>query len=64
MINASGQFERYYYQTAPAFAGGNGWRKAGDTSTDQKDTTVSAGNAVIILRRDAAGVDWSTNVPF
>ena len=64
MINASGQFERFYYQTAPVFAGGNGWRKAGDSSTEQKDTTVPAGNAVIILRRDTAGVDWSTNVPF
>ena len=64
MINSAGEFERYYFQTAPVFAGGNGWRKAGDSSTDQKDIQVPAGIAVIILRRDAAGVDWSTNVPF
>jgi uncharacterized protein (TIGR02597 family) len=64
MINASGQFERYYYQTAPVFAGGNGWRKAGDSATDQKDATVPAGSAIIVLRRDSSGIDWSTNKPF
>ena len=64
MLDASGQFERYYYQTAPLFAGGNGWRKAGDSSTDQKDAPIPAGSAIIVLRRNSSAVDWSTAVPF
>jgi hypothetical protein len=64
MVTGSGQFERYYFQSAPPFAGGNGWRKAGDSATDQKDATVPAGSAIIVLRRDSSGIDWSTNKPF
>jgi uncharacterized protein (TIGR02597 family) len=64
MVTGAGQFERYYYQNAPVFAGGDGWRKAGDNATDQKDATVPAGGAIIVLRRDSAGIDWSTNKPF
>jgi hypothetical protein len=64
MVDSSGQFERFYYQTAPVFAGGNGWRKAGDITTDQKDVSISAGSAIIVLRRDVSGIDWSTTKPF
>lgn len=64
MVTNEGQFERYYYQSAPVFAGGNGWRKAGDNATDQAAATVPAGSSIIVLRRDASGIDWSTNKPF
>ena len=36
--NGAGDLVRYYYQTAPAFAGGNGWRRAGDTRTDRSSS--------------------------
>ena len=64
-INDLGRFDIFYYQEAPSFAGGNGWRKLGaSTSTDQKGTVIPAGRSIIILRRSETGFTWTTNVPF
>jgi len=64
-VNDAGQFDIFYYQQAPIFAGGNGWRKLGaSASADQKDSVIPAGRSIVVLRRDAAGINWSTNVPF
>jgi hypothetical protein len=64
MLNTSGSFDRFYYQDAPPFAGGTGWRKAGDDSTPQDDVDVLAGTAVIIYRRSADDINWSSTKPF
>ena len=64
-VNDAGQFDIFYYQQAPIFAGGNGWRKLGaGASTDQKDSVIPAGRSLVVLRRDTSGIDWTTNVPF
>jgi uncharacterized protein (TIGR02597 family) len=64
MINESGAFERYYYQTAIAVFGGTGWRVAGDKFTPQDDVEIQAGNAVIIRRRGQDAIDWALAKPF
>jgi uncharacterized protein (TIGR02597 family) len=64
-VNDQGQFDIFYYQEAPVFAGGNGWRKLGaSASTDQKDSVIPAGRSIVVLRRADTGIDWATNVPF
>ena len=64
-VNDAGQFDIFYYQQAPIFAGGNGWRKLGaSASTDQKDSIIPAGRSIVVLRRDTSAIDWATNVPF
>ena len=64
-VNDAGQFDIFYYQQAPIFAGGNGWRKLGaSASTDQKDSVVPAGRSIVVLRRSDTAIDWATNVPF
>ena len=63
-VNDAGQFD-IFYQQAPIFAGGNGWRKLGaSASTDQKDSIIPAGRSIVVLRRDTSAIDWATNVPF
>jgi uncharacterized protein (TIGR02597 family) len=64
LLNDSGFFDRYYYQSAPAFAGGTGWRVAGDSATDQSNTIIPGGQALLVLRRDTEGFDWSDSQPF
>lgn len=64
-VNDAGQFDIYYYQEAPVFAGGNGWRKLGaSASADQKDSVIPAGRSIVVLRRDVSGYYWSSDVPF
>jgi len=64
-VNDQGQFDIFYYQEAPIFAGGNGWRKLGaSASSDQKDSVIPAGRSIVVLRRADTGIDWATNVPF
>ena len=64
-VNDAGQFDIYYYQQAPIFAGGNGWRKLGaSSSADQKDSVIPAGRSIVVLRRDNASIVWNTTVPF
>lgn len=70
VINASGGFTRYYYQTDPtgvlALLGGTGWRSTVDTTSDASSTEIGAGSAIIIQRRPSATalVEWDSNVPF
>jgi hypothetical protein len=63
LLNA-GALTRYYYQTAPPFAGGTGWRIAGDTGTDQSGVTVAPDAAVLVLRRGVAPIYMSAAQPF
>jgi len=63
-VSDTGQFERYFLQEAPGFLGGNGWRKAGDTHTDQSSLVIPAGSSVIINRRSDTPVDWTVSTPF
>lgn len=62
--DVTGDLDRYYYQTAPPFAGGNGWRVSGDTSTDQSGKTIKAGEGFLVLRRSSPGFDWLDDQPF
>jgi len=63
VLNA-GVLTRYYYQTAPSFAGGTGWRVAGDTGTDQSGAPVAPNAAVMVLRRGANSIYMSSAQPF
>jgi hypothetical protein len=63
VVNSQGLWDLYYYQTAPPVIGGNGWRKAGDTSTDQKSTIIAAGSSFLLHRR-GVGLEWSATKPF
>lgn len=60
----AGVLTRYYYQTAPPFAGGTGWRVAGDTGTDQSGVPISPDAAVMVLRRGATPIYMSSTQPF
>lgn len=59
-----GTFKIYYYQVAPIFAGGNGWRALGDIRTDAAGTTISAGQGVVLKRNSDQGFIWKTDKPF
>ena len=48
----------YYYQTAPAAAGGTGWRSVTDVFTDAGNTSIPAGAAIIIKRAFGGAFDW------
>jgi uncharacterized protein (TIGR02597 family) len=64
VLNSDGAFERYFYQDAPPFAGGAGWRKVGDVSTDQSNLVIPAGTAFIVLKSGSIGIDWIQAQPF
>jgi len=66
LINDSGLFDIYYYQTDPTggLFGGNGWRKSGFATTNAENDVVPAGHSVIIYREDQQKADWSIDVPF
>jgi uncharacterized protein (TIGR02597 family) len=64
MISDTGQFDRYFLQEAPAFLGGNGWRKAGDTRTDQSGLIIPPGTSVIVKRTLDDAIDWAVAKPF
>jgi len=55
--NGSG-YTAYYYQTAPAAAGGTGWRNATDVFTDAGNTPLPAGSAIIVKRAFGGAFDW------
>ena len=63
-ILESGNLARFYYQLAPPFAGGNGWRRAGDTRTDQSDFIISNDAAILILKRGGSPIYMSSDQPF
>ena len=63
LLNA-GALTRYYYQTAPSFAGGTGWRVAGDTGTDQSGVPIAPDAAALVLRRGVAPIYMSSAQPF
>lgn len=56
--NGAGIYAIYYYQTdAFGFAGGTGWRKVGDNSTDQSDVIVGPDDGVIVARTALGDID-------
>jgi uncharacterized protein (TIGR02597 family) len=55
--NGSG-YTTYYYQTAPAAAGGTGWRSGTDVFSDAGATSIPVGSAVIVKRSNGAAFDW------
>ncbi len=64
VLSSTGNFSTYYYQTdSLGFLGGNGWRAAGDSSTDQSGTTIPAGSSIIILHR-GTGLTWTDDLPY
>lgn len=63
-IIESGELARFYYQSAPPFAGGNGWRRAGDTRTDQSDFIISSNAAFLVLKRGGNPIYMSSDQPF
>jgi len=65
VIGSDGSFTLYYRQTDPfgGFLGGDGWRTAGDTSTDHGSTVIPAGSSIIINHR-GSGLTWTDAVPY
>jgi len=61
-IDDTASFRSFYYQTAGARSGGNGWREVGDKFNDQKDVVIPAGTALIIRSRSDQSFDWSTQL--
>jgi hypothetical protein len=53
--DGSGSYNSYYYQTDPfgGFLGGDGWRIAGDSSTDMSGVTIASDDGVIVKRISA-----------
>jgi uncharacterized protein (TIGR02597 family) len=50
-------YTTYYYQVAPAPAGGTGWRSSADVFADAANTSIPVGGAFII-RRNGSPFDW------
>jgi len=59
-----GAFTRYFYQTAPPFAGGSGWRSASSNTVDASGTVISPDAAVLVQRRAAGSIYMSSAQPF
>ncbi len=60
----TGELEAYFYQTAPEFAGGSGWRIAGDAETDHGSKRIPAGTGLFIVRKRDPGFYWISESPF
>jgi uncharacterized protein (TIGR02597 family) len=65
VIALNGSFTLYYRQTDPfgGFLGGDGWRIAGDTSTDVGDTIIPVGSSIII-NHIGSGLAWTDALPY
>jgi uncharacterized protein (TIGR02597 family) len=64
LLNSAGAFEIYYFQNAPFFAGGDGWRVLGDISTDAEGTVINAGQSIVLKRNSDNEFVWNKAVPF
>jgi hypothetical protein len=65
VISPAGSFTLYYRQTDPfgGFLGGDGWRIAGDSSTDVGSTIIEAGSSIIVNHR-GSGLAWTDALPY
>ncbi len=50
----------YYYQIAPAFAGGTGWRSPNDVFADAGATEIAVGTSIIIRHNFGTAFNWTT----
>jgi uncharacterized protein (TIGR02597 family) len=55
--NGSG-YTTYYYQVAPASAGGTGWRNPSNVFADVSGTQVPVGSGFVVKRSNGAAFDW------
>lgn len=65
IMDSAGNYTQYYYQDDPldGVFGGDGWRQAGDNSTDASGTTIPAGSSMIIQTRGSA-ISWKVAMPY
>ena len=56
--DGTGSYAQYYYQTDPfgGFLGGDGWRLAGDSSTDRSNVIVAPDDGLIVNRISSGDV--------
>lgn len=51
-------YSSYYYQIAPTFAGGNGWRSAGNVFDDAGSTPIPVGSSIVIRHTFGSAFNW------
>jgi hypothetical protein len=68
VLDPSGSFSLYYYQTdpSPSFInafGGSGWRSASDNTVDVGTSSIPVGSSLIIFHR-GSGLAWTDALPY
>lgn len=68
VLDPSGSFSLYYYQTdpSPSFInafGGSGWRTSTDNTVDVGTTSIPVGSSLIIFHR-GSGLAWTDALPY
>lgn len=65
ILNSNGQFDIYYRQTdSLGFLGGDGWRLAGDSSTEKGTSVSIPANGSVIIKHIGTGLQWADAKPF